>query len=77
MEVYDVAIGKTIAQGGKRKGANMGTMTYDHPDIVEFIYTKFYCELISAKLQEMRKSEEKYEQWAGKRKPQWPGLIFL
>ena len=74
MEVYDVAIGKTIAQGGKRKGANMGTMNYDHPDIVEFIYTKFYCELISTKLQEMRNSEEKYEQWAGKREAPMAGF---
>ncbi|MFH1064876.1 MAG: adenosylcobalamin-dependent ribonucleoside-diphosphate reductase [Nanoarchaeota archaeon] len=74
MEVYDVAIGKTIAQGGKRKGANMGAMNYDHPDIVEFIYTKFYCELISAKLQEMRNSEEKYEQWAGRREAPMAGF---
>jgi len=40
MEVYDVAIGKTIAQGGTRQGANMGILNYNHGDIEEFIKAK-------------------------------------
>lgn len=74
MEIYDIAIGKTIAQGGKRKGANMGTMSYDHPDIIEFIYTKFYAEIISSKLQEMKDSDDIYVKHAGNRVPPMAGF---
>ena len=46
MKLYDYAC-QTTRSGGARRGANMGILRFDHPDLLEFIWTKREAENLS------------------------------
>lgn len=76
LEIID-AMTKTVSQGGTRRGANMGTLHYNHPDIIQFITVKRSGEKLTqynlsvtlddafmtelSRIFEVRKSDETYD----------------
>ena len=40
MAAYSTVLGTTMNQGGKREGANMFMLNWNHPDVIRFIHSK-------------------------------------
>jgi len=62
MEIYD-AICRCIASSGHRRGAQMGVMRVDHPDIEEFIHAKQPPKAAEPIMEQLAKAEPNTVEW--------------
>lgn len=63
MQIYD-AICRCIASSGHRRGAQMGVMRVDHPDIEEFVYSKQPPKVAEPIMEELEKAEPGTARWS-------------